>query len=97
MEAFYTSTRVVDFILVLVAIETVVLVALHRRTGWGIPPRVLVPNTLSGVFLLLALRCALVQAEWFWLAACLLGALLAHLRELWTRAVPLPATAPRPR
>jgi hypothetical protein len=37
---------------------------------------------LAGVFLLLALRCALVDERWPWIATWLLFALIAHLSDL---------------
>ena len=86
MAELYATGRIVDVILALVALEVLVLVAIHRRTGRGIAPRALLPVVLAGVFLLLAVRCALVAAEWPWIGACLLAAMLAHGVDLVCRA-----------
>ena len=86
MTELYATGRIVDLILALVAVELVLLAAIHRRTGRGVAPGALLPTLLSGALLLLALRCALAGAEWPWIGACLLGALLAHgadLRQRW--------------
>jgi hypothetical protein len=85
MPELFASGRIVDAILVLVAIEAVVLAAWSARTGKGVAPRDLLPNLASGVALFLALRGALVGAAWPWIAACLLAALAAHATDLALR------------
>jgi hypothetical protein len=72
----------VDLILVLVAAEALALFAYHRCTGRGIAPRGLIANLLAGAFLLLALRGALVGADWVWIGLPISAALLAHLSDL---------------
>jgi len=82
MLAFFTSGRVVDLILVFVFLEAV-FIAVHRgKTGRGVRLREFASGMLSGVFLLLALRCALVGERWPWIATWLLFALIAHLSDL---------------
>lgn len=76
--------RLVDLILVLVAIEAIVLVVVVRARG-GPRARALVANLAAGAFLLLALRGALTGASPAWIAASLLGALVAHLADLAQR------------
>jgi hypothetical protein len=85
----FLSGRIVDLILGLVVIEAVLLLVYHRRTGAGLGFAQLAPNLLSGAALLLAVRFALVEAAWEWVAASLLLALLAHLvdlRQRWSHA-----------
>ena len=82
-----TSGRVVDVILVVVAIEFIVLALHHRRTGRGIAPAAILPNLLAGIFLLLALRAASGSGHAAWVALFLLLALLAHLADLQRRWV----------
>jgi hypothetical protein len=82
----YASGRIVDIILCAIALEMLLLIAIHRRTGRGLAPVTLLANTLAGVCLLLALRTALVGADWTWIALCMFGALLAHLADLWQRS-----------
>ena len=50
----------IDVILALVVAEGVALVALHRLTGAGIPPRRLLGTLTAGFFLMLATRLGLV-------------------------------------
>ncbi|MDC7784601.1 hypothetical protein PQJ75_04065 [Rhodoplanes sp. TEM] len=85
MRDLFASGRVVDLILALVALETIGLALLHRSTGRLPRLAVLLPNLAAGAFLLLAVRAALVGADWVWVAASLLGALVAHLADLATR------------
>jgi hypothetical protein len=85
MAALFSSGRIVDLILVFTALELLVLAVHRRRTGQGVPPLELVINLSSGVFLLLALRFALVEAWWGWIGFCLFGSLLAHFTDLWRR------------
>jgi hypothetical protein len=80
-----TSGRMIDVILVLVVIEALALSALHRRSARWPSLRMLMPNLLSGVALLFAVRLALADAWWGWLSACLLAALVMHLADLAVR------------
>ncbi len=70
-------TLMVDFILVLVVIEAVVLSVLGRAT--------ILPNLLAGFMLLIAMRLALADAALPWVGASLLAAGLAHLVDLRQR------------
>ncbi len=80
-----------DVILVLVLAEGLALVALHRFTGAGIPPRRLIGTLAAGFFLMLATRLALAAGAQGTLAAqgavaaCLLAALIAHVADLAVR------------
>ena len=65
--------------------EGAVLLAYHRRTGRGISARSLLPILASGVMLLLAVLLAWTGAAWYWLSACMLGALVGHLFDLRAR------------
>lgn len=85
MRDLFASGRVVDVILTLVVVEAVALEGWRRLTGRGLALRALIANLLAGGFLLLALRAALVGADWTWVAASLFAALLAHLADLATR------------
>lgn len=83
MRELFTSGRIADVALVLLAIEGALLCALRQR-----PARVraaMLTGLLPGVFLLLALRAALAGDEWYRLAAFMAAALVAHLADLWRR------------
>jgi hypothetical protein len=85
MAELFSSGRVIDLILALVVLETLALVVFQRRTGRGIAPAALLPNVFAGVFLLLALRGALVGSAWGLIDLCLLGAMAAHFADLRQR------------
>lgn len=77
-----------DVILVLVVVEALGLVFVHRTTGRGIRPAPLLANLAAGFSLMLATRLALGEASDAVIALCLLAALAAHLADLasrWTR------------
>lgn len=86
MAELLLSGRLIEFILLLVALEVYIL---HHLRSRGAPPLVrLLPNLLAGALLLLALRLALGQAPWFWLALVLAASLVAHLLDLRQRWQP---------
>jgi hypothetical protein len=88
MGKLFASGRVVDCILVFMAIESLVLIALHRSRRAGPSPRELIVSLSAGVALLLALRAAVVGSPWPMVALWLVVALIAHLGDLrlrWTR------------
>jgi hypothetical protein len=87
MQQLVASGRVVDLILVLVAVELVFLGYIRARRGTGIGWRALLPNLLAGASLLLALRAAITGADWPWIAVWLAAAGLAHVADLRTRWV----------
>jgi hypothetical protein len=85
MSALFFSGRIVDLIILLMVAEAAALVAYRRASRAGPRFAVLLPNFLAGMFLLLALRAALTDAWWGWMAAALAGSLLAHLADLRSR------------
>jgi hypothetical protein len=88
MMALFESGHIVDLILAFTLIEAAIVLAHHRRTGLGVMPGDFVSNLLSGICLMLALRCALSGAGWIWIGFWLFGALLAHMYDLnrrWRR------------
>lgn len=85
MAALFASGRIVDLVLALTLCEAAALLAWHRRSGRGVPPREFLANLLSGACLLLALRVGLAGAWWGWIALALLAALVAHLTDLARR------------
>jgi hypothetical protein len=88
LAAGFASGHIIDLILLLTALEAFAVLAWHYKTGRGLAPAALLPNLLAGVFLMLALRAALVGAGWQWIALALTAAWVAHLLDLlrrWTR------------
>ncbi len=82
MAGLFVSGHVIDAILVLVACEAGFLMMWGRRRS---ALRPLLFNLASGASLMLAVRGALTGAPWWAVAACLLGAFLAHAAELGLR------------
>ena len=79
------SGRFVDLVLILIALEAFVLVLIRRHRGKGPKLIDIAPTLFAGAFLFLALRFALTGAEPMTIAACLTGALVAHLTDLARR------------
>lgn len=93
MAEFFASGRIIDLVLAIVVVETLCLAAFRLRTGDGLPVAALVVNLLSGAALMLALRAALVQAGWIWVAVPLCASFVVHLGDLalrWERAAAKP-------
>lgn len=97
MAALYADGTIVWLLLAAIGLEAVILARLHRRTGRGIPPRILLPNLGAGACLIAAAGLALRGAWWGWIGAFLLAAGLLHALDLhrrWpgapTTTVPLP-------
>jgi hypothetical protein len=84
MAELFASGRIVDLILLFVLLEAALLAGLGRRLGRPCLADV-AAALLPGVALMLALRAALVDANWPVTAACLALALAAHLADLWRR------------
>ncbi|MBI1186167.1 MAG: hypothetical protein GC206_02370 [Alphaproteobacteria bacterium] len=85
MADFIASGRVVDVILIVIAIEALALVLYRRtdRTRFGLVAIALALG--PGVFLLLALRAALVGDHWAWVALWLGASFPVHLLDLRRR------------
>jgi len=84
MRDFVLSGHAVDLVLVVMAIEFGVLVVLRkgRRARAAVD---LFFAFMPGVLLLLALRAALVEAGWPWIAVLIAGSFPFHLADLARR------------
>jgi hypothetical protein len=85
----FSNGRIIDGILVLVVVEIVVMILIHKKTGKGLRPLDLILSLLAGIALLLAVRAALIGLAWPAVALLLFLALIAHLVDLarrWTTA-----------
>jgi hypothetical protein len=85
MEALFGSGLVADLLLALLALELAALWWWRRRTGGGIAPARAMPFLLAGAAFALALRAALTDAGWPWVALALAAAGAAHLWDLRAR------------
>lgn len=74
-----------DGLLAAVALETLVLLAWHRRTGGGLPPSQLLPTLAAGAGVMLAWRCSAAGAPPLWVAGAMALAGAAHAVDLGRR------------
>jgi hypothetical protein len=79
---FFASGRVADLVLAILLLELAALALLRRRGVGKETGRPLVPFLVAGAFFALALRAALTDVPWPWVAAALVGAFLAHVAGL---------------
>ena len=83
------SGRIVDLMLAFIVIEIIAIMALRRARGGAIPTAPLLINIGAGASIMLALRAALTDAGWPWIAAFLLASLFFHVADLRQRWQPL--------
>lgn len=82
MSGLFESGRIVDLILVLMAVEAVVFFIIARCMPGRVPLGGLVLNLAAGASLLLALRAVLTGADWRIIGIWLGLAFIAHLADL---------------
>ncbi|MBC7608134.1 MAG: hypothetical protein H7228_00945 [Polaromonas sp.] len=82
---FLSGSQLIDAVIALTIFEGLALTAYYRITGRGVAPGDFALNMLSGLCLMFALRFALVNAGWMWVAASLSAAGLAHAADLAQR------------
>ena len=85
MEEFISSGRIADAILGFMALEVAVMGYFLWWRGEGYGLLGYVASSLAGGSLVLALRAALLQLGWLYVAIYLLAGLLAHLAEIALR------------
>jgi len=85
MAGWFASGRIVDLILIGLALELIALAAYRRYRGRGIRISELAATAGAGACLLLALRSALTGAAWPWVAGWLLLGLATHVADLSLR------------
>ena len=86
LEDIYHSPLVVDIAIGFMVLETACLWAFHRVTGRGLVVQDVLFTILSGLSLMLALRCALTPGLWPGMALFLITAGLAHGADIRARA-----------
>jgi len=75
---------IVHIAIAFLLLEITALLILHRVTARGLPRREYLLNAISGLLLMLALRCAL-DALWPLMALCLTSSGVAHLSDIANR------------
>lgn len=80
IEAFFSSGLAADGVLVVLALEALWL---RLRHGWS---ALRIAKALgAAVFIVLAVRAALVGAAWYWVALALTASFPLHMLDLWDR------------
>lgn len=85
MQGLWQRGWLVDAVIALTVIETLILLAYHRMTGKGLPPRAYLLNIVSGLCLMLAVRSVLTNTAWPLTVLCLSAAGIAHAADLVAR------------
>ena len=83
LEALFVSGRIIDAILVLIAVEIAAIMAIRSRSGLRAMP--LLANIGAGASLMIALRISLTSGDWHWIAVCLFIALVFHAIDVASR------------
>ena len=85
LQSLYVGPMVADIAIGFIVLETLLLWLLYTVRGWGLAPAEYVLTVLSGLVLMLALRCALTPDGWPGMGAFLIAAGLAHGADLRRR------------
>ena len=85
LENLIESGRIVDIALAVLVVEIVVILGIRQMTGAGVPAPSLLINAGAGGSLMLALRAALVNDGWVWVAVFLVAALGFHAADVAQR------------
>ena len=81
----FSSGRIIDIVVLITALEGLALAAYHASTGKGVTPRDYALNMTAGLFLMVALRFALVGSTWLPVALCLTASGAFHGLDMATR------------
>jgi multisubunit Na+/H+ antiporter MnhB subunit len=85
MQAWVVEGGLVDTIIAITLLEVAALLLYHHQTKRGLGPREYLLNVVSGLCLMLALRCALAGSAWYFISAFLMAAGFAHVTDIALR------------
>ena len=85
LQAWVVGGGLIDSIIAITLLEVTILLLYHHQTKRGLMPRDYLLNVLSGLCLMLALRCCLTNSAWFFIAAWLAAAGAAHVADIAMR------------
>ncbi len=88
LSKLFLDGRIADVVLAVMVVEAFALSWYSRQRIGGLTIKIILLSLLPGAFLALALRSALVHAEWFWIALALVGALVTHVMDMRLRLQP---------
>lgn len=84
IEAFFTSGRVADLVLVVMAIEVLIIFILMKKGRITLPFKTYFFGVIAGAFIVLALRLALTDSPIPSIALLLILSFGAHIFELFS-------------
>jgi hypothetical protein len=87
MQAEFSGTLLIDFVIGATLVEWAVLALLWRRKQQGLPPSSLSWMFLPGLCLMLSVRSAVLGLPWYTVMLLLLASGLTHLIDLRRRWV----------
>ena len=93
LHTLFVGEHLADIVLAVMVVEALALSWYLRQTIDASSTKFILLALLPGCFLVLALRAALVHADWFWIVLALFGALISHLADLRQR-LQIPAPPP---
>ena len=82
LQQWVTGGGLIDTIIGITLLETAALLLYHHQTKRGLTPRDYLLNVVSGLCLMLALRCAISSAAWYFMSLWLMAAGLAHVTDI---------------
>ena len=85
LQQWVVGGGLVDTIIAITLLEVAFLLTYHHQTKRGLAPRDYLLNVLSGLSLMLALRCSLAGTAWFFIAAWLTVAGATHVADIAMR------------
>lgn len=85
MQAEFSGTLLIDFVIVATLVEWAVLTLLWRRKKQGLPPSSRSWMFLPGLCLMLSVRSAVLGLPWYTVMLLLLASGLTHLIDLRRR------------
>ncbi|MEL6289024.1 MAG: hypothetical protein AAFQ42_07895 [Pseudomonadota bacterium] len=86
LEQLVTSPHIADAVMVVLAVEIAVLIALRFRGGLKLPPlSAIISNAVAALGILIALRAALAGSPWPGVPIGLSISLAGHLADLKLR------------
>lgn len=91
VQSLIESGRAIDIVLIVIAIEAALIILVMQR-----PRLVTMLALLPGVCLLLALRAAITDAAWYWIAFWVTLSFPIHLADIALRIKKGPALSSQP-
>ena len=85
LQQWVISGGLIDVIIVITLLEFAALLLYQQQTKRGLMPRDYLLSMLSGLCLMLALRCALKDNSWYFIASFLALAGIAHVTDIAMR------------